>query len=198
MSVLQLLLCGLSLTAKVSPPPLTFAEYMARRDVKSAPLLTTENLAPHSHRPFDDARSSGAAALTLRDARRRALSGHIAVARRARLTDQLPGALLRIKLANLAEEGAAAIALRAEREARLPEAMVGLSMVNLKSECERSMLQLDGVRVEANRLVKLLMLAREGKARSDWLQSRLGNMPGSAASGFGPPPDGFVWAGRIL
>ena len=75
----------------VSAANITFAEYMARRDVKSAPLLTTENLAPHSHRPFDDARSSGAAALTLRDARRRALSGHIAVARRARLTDLLPG-----------------------------------------------------------------------------------------------------------
>jgi hypothetical protein len=76
--------------------------------------------------------------------------------------------------------------------------MVGLSMVNLKSECERSMLRLDGVRVEANRRIKLLLLAREGKARSDWLQSRLGDLPGSAASGFGPPPDGFEWAGRIF
>ncbi len=193
-----LLLCGLSLTAKVAPPPLTFAEYMARRDITSAPPTTTDKLAQPSRQPLDDARSSGVAAITLRDARRRALSGHLAVARRARLADQLPDALLRIQLAHLAVAGAAAIARRAAREARLPEAMVGLSMVNLKSECERSMLRLDGVRVKANRRVKLLLLAREGKARSEWLQSRLGNMPGSAASGFGPPPDGFEWAGQMF
>ena len=176
-------------TALGNPPPLTFDEYMARRNLKlPSPQPETNN----ARALFQQ----GKAALALRQHKQRALDGYTSIARRQSKVNDLPFALRRLKISQLLQEGASRIALREERISSLPQAIAGIRFVELAHACERSMRELHLVRLEASRRIKLVQLEREGRRRYEWLAQR-SKSTRSASKAWGPPPSGFEWADTV-